>query len=168
MWRDDNDNDIVLFNCVVSETGKECISGGWARIVNSNNNAVNKGVNNAAGGLKTDAVFEEMRSRIAQEPELAAKAAATLQWNVTQNGKDVVSWVADLKKKPATVTRYEPGKVDLKADVIIIVSDDDMDDLVKGKLNPQKAFMSGKIKAKGNIMLLQKLQGLMGQHKAKI
>lgn len=32
---------------------------------------------------------------------------------------------------------------------------------VTGKLNAQKAYMTGKLKIKGNIMLTQKLQGLL-------
>lgn len=49
---------------------------------------------------------------------------------------------------------YEgPVKQGTKADVTINTSDDTFVDMADGKLNGQKAFMSGKLKVKGNIML---------------
>ncbi|HKI58312.1 MAG TPA: SCP2 sterol-binding domain-containing protein [Trueperaceae bacterium] len=42
-------------------------------------------------------------------------------------------------------------------DVTIRVSDDDLIALLKGDLSPMSAFMTGKLKVKGNVMLAQKL-----------
>ena len=44
-----------------------------------------------------------------------------------------------------------------KADITITIKDDDMVDLASGKLNPQQAFMKGKLKIKGNMGLAMKL-----------
>lgn len=52
------------------------------------------------------------------------------------------------------------GEASPKADCSITVADKDLVALAGGKLNPMKAFMSGKLKIKGNIMLAQKLQAL--------
>lgn len=41
------------------------------------------------------------------------------------------------------------------------VSDDDFVDIALGKTNPQSAFMKGKLKITGNIMLTQKLVPLL-------
>lgn len=41
------------------------------------------------------------------------------------------------------------------------VSDDDFVDIALGKTNPQAAFMKGKLKITGNIMLTQKLVPLL-------
>lgn len=61
-------------------------------------------------------------------------------------------------KTPAV---YEGAPKDIKADTTLTVSDGDMVDLALGKLNPQVAFMKGKLKITGNIMLTQKLVPLL-------
>jgi len=65
----------------------------------------------------------------------------------------VQSWHLDLKSSNPTVA-LGPAK---KADVTIIVADSDFIDMASGKLNGQKAFMSGKLKVKGQMMLATKL-----------
>ena len=47
----------------------------------------------------------------------------------------------------------------------------DSDDFVKlfmGQLNPTQAFMGGKLKIKGDMMMAMKLEKLMGQMKSKL
>lgn len=48
-----------------------------------------------------------------------------------------------------------------KVDTTLTVSDDDFVDIALNKLNPQTAFMKGKLKIQGNIMLTQKLVPLL-------
>ena len=43
------------------------------------------------------------------------------------------------------------------------VEDDDLLKILTGRVNPQRLFMMGRVKVKGNIMLLQKLNGLWGE-----
>lgn len=56
----------------------------------------------------------------------------------------------------------------VKPDITIDVSDNDFSDLAEGKANGQKLFMSGKIKAKGAIMLATKLDTVLKANKAKL
>lgn len=56
---------------------------------------------------------------------------------------------------------YEGPPKDIDADTILVVSDDDFVDIAMGKINPQVAFMKGKLKISGNVMLTQKLVPLL-------
>ena len=59
---------------------------------------------------------------------------------------------------PSKAFGYNPAT---KADIIISITDQDYVDLASGKLNGQKAFMSGKLKVKGNMMLATKLETVL-------
>ncbi|EIM91421.1 sterol-binding-like protein [Stereum hirsutum FP-91666 SS1] len=73
------------------------------------------------------------------------------------------TWTIDMKK---TGTVYK-GAAKPKADVTIILSDDTFTQLAEGKLDGQKAFMTGKLKTKGNMMLATKLDGVLKAAKSK-
>lgn len=48
-----------------------------------------------------------------------------------------------------------------KPNTTLTIADEDFVQLAKGKLNPQQAFMKGKLKITGNIMVAQKLGPLL-------
>ncbi|KAH9945228.1 sterol-binding-like protein [Epithele typhae] len=77
-------------------------------------------------------------------------------------GKEGV-WTIDLKE---TGTVYK-GEAKKKANVTIILSDETFTQLAEGKLDGQKAFMTGKLKTKGNMMFATKLDGVLKAAKAK-
>lgn len=56
---------------------------------------------------------------------------------------------------------YEGPPNGVTADTTLTVNDDDFVDIALGKINPQLAFMKGKLKITGNIMLVQKLVPLL-------
>jgi len=68
------------------------------------------------------------------------------------------SWFVDLKTGKGSITES-----DAKADCMIALKDSDFVLLMNGKLNPQNAFMQGKLKVQGNMMLAQKLNLLMAK-----
>ncbi|OCH93052.1 sterol-binding-like protein [Obba rivulosa] len=80
-------------------------------------------------------------------------------------GKEGI-WTIDLK---STGTVYK-GAAKSKANVTILMSDETFQDLAAGKTDGQKAFMTGKLKTKGNMMFATKLDGVLkaAQTKAKL
>jgi sterol carrier protein 2 len=73
-------------------------------------------------------------------------------------------WVINAKEGKGKVT-YN-GKD--KTDVTFTINDEDVADLISGKLNPQKAFFQGKIKIQGNMGLAMKLTDLQRQASGRI
>ncbi|XP_021941892.1 peroxisomal multifunctional enzyme type 2 [Zootermopsis nevadensis] len=63
----------------------------------------------------------------------------------------------DLKKANVYQGPPQAGK----PDCTLTLADDDMVQIASGKLSPQAAFIQGKLKVAGNIMLTQKLSALL-------
>lgn len=81
------------------------------------------------------------------------------------SGEDGGTWFLDLKSKGGNAGHGEPPD---QADVIMTLSTDDFVKMFSGKLKPTMAFMSGKLKIKGNMALAIKLEKLMSQMHAKL
>ena len=73
-----------------------------------------------------------------------------------KNGSQSENWFIDLKST-GTVGLGKPPKADLS----VTVSDADFVLIALGKLNPQKAFSTGKLKVKGNVALATKLEPVL-------
>ena len=54
------------------------------------------------------------------------------------------------------------------ASCTMTLDSDDFVSLFRGQLNPTQAFMGGKLKIKGDMMMAMKLEKLMGQMKSKL
>ncbi|XP_037654168.1 hydroxysteroid dehydrogenase-like protein 2 [Choloepus didactylus] len=81
------------------------------------------------------------------------------------SGEDGGTWFLDLKSKGGNVGYGEPSD---RADVVMSMSTEDFVKMFSGKLKPTMAFMSGKLKIKGNMSLAIKLEKLMNQMNAKL
>ncbi|KAG8011790.1 Peroxisomal multifunctional enzyme type 2 [Nibea albiflora] len=111
------------------------------------------------GGLQSELVFAEIGRRIKDlGSELVKKVNAVFGWEITKDGKSAAQWTIDLKNGSGSLHK---GPCSGKVDVTFTVSDEDFMEVVQGKLNPQKAFFSGKLKVRGNIMLSQKLEVIL-------
>ncbi len=100
-------------------------------------------------------IFARMTQRVADNPGLVDEVGAVFQFDIT--GDDGGSWVVDLKSAPGSV---QSGTND-EADCVITVSQQDFAGVMSGDVDPQMAFMMGRIKVAGNFMLATKLRSLM-------
>ncbi|XP_059610162.1 peroxisomal multifunctional enzyme type 2-like isoform X2 [Phlebotomus argentipes] len=104
-------------------------------------------------GLQSDAIFGAIKDRVDGEPAKAKAVNGVFAYKITENGQVVKEWTLDLKNAKV----YEGAPQGGKADTTLTVGDADFVDIALGKINPQVAFMKGKLKITGNIMLTQKL-----------
>ncbi|XP_012929249.1 hydroxysteroid dehydrogenase-like protein 2 isoform X2 [Heterocephalus glaber] len=81
------------------------------------------------------------------------------------SGEDGGTWFLDLKSKGGNVGHGWPSN---HADVVMSMSTDDFVKMFSGKLKPTMAFMSGKLKIKGNMALAIKLEKLMNQMHSRL
>lgn len=113
-------------------------------------------------GIKADIFFNIFKNRCHEEPEFMQRLRVAFQFNITKNGKPVCVWTAD-NKNTAEIQIYRSPPQGIKPDVTATVEDDDLLKILTGRVNPQRLFMMGRVKVKGNIMLLQKLNGLWSE-----
>ncbi|KAG0265988.1 hypothetical protein BG011_003638 [Mortierella polycephala] len=95
-----------------------------------------------------------------------AKVKGIFLFNVKNAKGDTAVWMMDMKNGLGLMKK---GKIaGLKPDITLEMKDKDFVDLFMGKTNGQKAFMTGKIKVKGAIMLALKLDTMMKDTQEKI
>ncbi|CAK92171.1 unnamed protein product (macronuclear) [Paramecium tetraurelia] len=99
--------------------------------------------------LKSAALFEKMDPFIkSQGAELVKKINAVYYFEVSKaKGETPEVWTVDLKNGTGAISKGKVGT----ADATFTMIDDDMIAMAQGKLNPQQAFMQGKMKIKGNM-----------------
>lgn len=93
--------------------------------------------------------FEIMRTLF--NPAAAADMDKTLQWNI--NGDETGKWAFKIANQTCELI---PGGVE-KPDLTLMMSDKDWLAIAEGKLDPMNAFMTGKVKPAGDIMLAMRL-----------
>ncbi len=84
----------------------------------------------------------------------AAGLKAVYQWDITGDGGG--KWNADINDGAITVSEGEHAS----PNITITVTAQDWLDILNGKLDGQMAFMSGKLKVKGDMSLAMKLKTL--------
>lgn len=156
LWKEGN---TIHFQTKVKETGQVAISGGHVTLKSASNPSTISSKPTTMTELKSAGVFKELGNRLSSQPDLVKKVNAIFLWIITKDGKEVAKYTVDLATGKGEIYEGEPKSG--KAGVTLTLDDENMSGLVTGKLNPQQAFMSGKLKIKGNIMLTQKLQTLL-------
>ncbi|CEP17775.1 hypothetical protein [Parasitella parasitica] len=115
-------------------------------------------------GFKSSEVFATLKQSVDalsanDKSKLIKQVNGIFEFVVKNSEGKTETFTVDLKKEGSVIK----GKGPNKADAIISINDADFVDLAGGKLNGQKAFMSGKLKIKGQMMLATKLDTVFKQ-----
>ncbi|CAM9335683.1 unnamed protein product [Choristocarpus tenellus] len=103
----------------------------------------------------TDDLFKVMSKQIAENgSKMVKKVGASFRFVVGEGG----CWVVDLRQGEGSVTKDDH---DSKVDATVEISEEDFLLTCLGRLRPQEAFMTGRMKVKGNMMLAMKLNPLI-------
>ncbi|XP_031564328.1 hydroxysteroid dehydrogenase-like protein 2 isoform X2 [Actinia tenebrosa] len=107
-------------------------------------------------------VFETIKSLC--DDELVKTINGVFEFDI--HGKDAGLWYLDLKNGPGSAgSGSYPGG---QAQCTMSLDSEDFLKMFQGQLNPTQAFMSGKLKIKGDMMIAMKLEKLMGKMKSKL
>jgi putative sterol carrier protein len=104
--------------------------------------------------LKVAAAFDKMSPYLKEKgAEIVKKIGFVYHFEIAPaKGQEPVVWTVDLKNGSGSIKNSREGK----ADATFVLVDQDAVDLFSGKLNPQTAFMQGKMKIKGNMQAAMK------------
>jgi hypothetical protein len=101
-------------------------------------------------------IFERhLPAKLQAKPDVVAKINAVYQFNIS--GASGGSWSVDCTSPGGAIS---PGQSSV-ARCTVAMTEGDFLNLVNGKLNPQMAFMSGKLKIQGDMGLALKLQQIL-------
>ncbi|KAI9725887.1 MAG: hypothetical protein M1834_009475 [Cirrosporium novae-zelandiae] len=116
-----------------------------------------------------DAINASLQGDEHERKDAMKKVNGTFAFTLKNKEGKEESWYIDLKKKGTVGKGAVPEGAD-KADVNLILSDEDFGKLVKGKANAQRLFMGGKLKIKGDVMKATKMEPIFKkvQTKAKL
>nr|XP_039260874.1 non-specific lipid-transfer protein-like [Styela clava] len=111
-----------------------------------------------AKDFKSTALFEEMKKQVEKDgKQYVKKVNGIIGFRVTGPGGKQVLWIVDAKNGNGSLELNSSKK----PDCTITMKDDDLVDLMLGKLNPNTAFFGGKLKIAGNMGLAMKIQTIM-------
>lgn len=109
--------------------------------------------------FKTAPIFQEIKAQIEADGATYVKKIGGIIGFVVKDGPGGKSctWTINCKSGSGSV-ELDSGA---KADCTLTMKDDDLYELMLGKLNPNSAFFSGKLKISGNMGLAMKINGIM-------
>lgn len=103
-------------------------------------------------------VFQEIDEALSKEPKYAEGVEAVYQFNLTDENPGIYQLI--LKNDHRSTAEGEKEE----ADCTLHMKADDFVQMAEGKLNGTQAFMSGKLKIKGNMGLALKLQSILAAY----
>ena len=104
--------------------------------------------------MKIETVFDKIQPFLAKDgAEVVKKIGHVYQFEISPaKGKPATVWTLDLKNGAGSLTKGKVGK----ADATFAMTDADACAIFDRSLNPQTAFMQGKMKIRGNMGAAQK------------
>uniref|UniRef100_A0A671ML45 Hydroxysteroid dehydrogenase-like protein 2 n=1 Tax=Sinocyclocheilus anshuiensis TaxID=1608454 RepID=A0A671ML45_9TELE len=119
-----------------------------------------KSADSAATGPVSD-LFNTIRGILS--PDIVKTTQGVYRFDLSGDHAGV--WYIDLKNDAGSAGSGEPP---VKADVVMTLDSSDFIKMFEGKLKPTMAFMSGKLKIKGDMGLAMKIDKMMGMIKPKL
>ncbi|CAE8631615.1 unnamed protein product [Polarella glacialis] len=107
--------------------------------------------------MKSQALFDQMAAAVKKDGASLVKMGGAVFQFIISDGGAAGKFTLDLKNGTGAACAGE----DTKADCTITIADADMVAMAEGKLDGMQAFMGGKLKIKGNMMLAQKLSAIL-------
>lgn len=98
----------------------------------------------------TKEIFEKVEKKIIERSEELSQFRAVYKFEL--NGPDGGTWIVDLREETLGVRQGEED-----AQCTIKSSDENFVNLFTGKLSPEKALLTGRVKMSGDIGLAMKL-----------
>jgi len=102
--------------------------------------------------MTVDETFTTMQTIF--NPSAAAGMNKTLQWNIS--GEEAGKWALKIANQTCELIRDGVEK----PDITFIVSDKDWLAIAEGKMDAMNAFMTGKVKVTGDMMLVMRVPNL--------
>ena len=102
----------------------------------------------------TREIFEKVERKIKEKSEELSEVRAVYKFEL--NGPDGGTWIVDLREESLGVRETEE-----EAQCTFRGSDENFVNLFTGKLKPERALLTGKIKMSGDIGLAMKLGQLL-------
>ena len=105
--------------------------------------------------MTTKEIFNEMQKRMDANPAKLAGMKAVFQFDIS--GADPGIYSVAIADGKAAVSEGTSAS----SNITITMASNDFADMVEGKLDGVTAFMGGKLKVKGDMMLSMQLQSLL-------
>jgi putative sterol carrier protein len=104
--------------------------------------------------MTTKEIFNEMQKRMDANPGKLAGMKGVFQFDI--GGADSGVYSVAIADGKAVISESSAS-----ADITIIMDSKDFGDMIEGRLDPMAAFMGGKLKVQGDMMLAMQLQSLL-------
>uniref|UniRef100_A0A914HE02 MaoC-like domain-containing protein n=1 Tax=Globodera rostochiensis TaxID=31243 RepID=A0A914HE02_GLORO len=156
-------NNKVLFQTKVKETGKVVLSNGCVELreLSVNDGIVPQQVAAAAEQLKAAEVFRTIGAELQKNSDkLRNIEDAVILYEITTGGQVAGKYTVELKAGEGHVYEGMP-RGGQNAVATVRVDDADFVKLVGGQLDATRAFLSGRLKVKGKLALLQRIDALL-------